>query len=379
MLKKRFFMIVFSPVMIFFILNGCTKTDNNLVYNKGYIAPIKKSRKKLFFHMTTNYIPGASIAVSVDQKTIWSEGVGMSNKELKVPATRQTKFRIGGVSQLFTTLIYHLMLEQGTIDGNEIVGDYIPAFANKKYPISLKQLIYQTSGIRQPTKKETYKAKNYMKVAASLSIFSNDTLLFEPGLYEYESAFNYNLLGAVLEKIEGEDFKIIVDSMILDTLHLGNTTPDHIPSIIENRSSIYDQDFIGRIVNAFPTNNYHNLPSLGYLSTSEDLLKLGNALLKSNYFSDSLKNRMFQNYKLKNGDSTKKSCGWNVYNSIKDSSAFYTFRGLTIGGSAELLIHPKQNLVIVMEANMDDELGQLPTLKIWNNFSLYFHGELKEE
>ncbi len=57
--------------------------------------------------MTAN-VPGGSFAVFKDGKLIYSEGLGYASQELEVAATRNTKFRIGKITECFTTeRIYH--------------------------------------------------------------------------------------------------------------------------------------------------------------------------------------------------------------------------------------------------------------------------------
>lgn len=48
-------------------------------------------------------IPGVSIAVSVDGKTVWSEGFGFADVENRVLCTSKTVMRIASISKPLTT------------------------------------------------------------------------------------------------------------------------------------------------------------------------------------------------------------------------------------------------------------------------------------
>ena len=48
-------------------------------------------------------IPGVSISVSVDGKTVWSEGFGFADVENRVLCTSKTVMRIASISKPLTT------------------------------------------------------------------------------------------------------------------------------------------------------------------------------------------------------------------------------------------------------------------------------------
>ena len=55
-------------------------------------------------------IPGVSIAVSVDGKTVWSEGFGLADVENRVLCTSKTVMRIASISKPLTTTAAGLWL-----------------------------------------------------------------------------------------------------------------------------------------------------------------------------------------------------------------------------------------------------------------------------
>lgn len=378
-MKRKSFVSVFLAVFILFVFSGCEKQRGNLQYDRAFIKPIKKARQELFLYMVCNQVPGCAVAVSIDGKTVWEEGLGLASKELNAPVTLETKFRVGSVSKLFTSLVYYMLIEKGGINGDSLVSGYFPEFASKKYPVRLKNLASETSGIRQPLLKERKRNLLNVTIANGLNLFKNDSLLFEPGAYEYPSPYNYNLLGAIIEKNEGKDFKKIVKAMLLDTLQMENTVPDFPAAIIKNRSDFYDRDFISRLINAPSVGRFYLLPSEGYLSTPDDILKLGNALLMSEYFSDSLKSMIYKPFTLNNGNETTKANGWGIFKSRYDQSIIYLFAGGTLGGSTHLIIHPKTKMVIAISANLNDEIDPLPSWKIWKFFDNNINGRDKHE
>jgi serine beta-lactamase-like protein LACTB, mitochondrial len=74
-----------------------------------------KLEKRRRMYLMINNIPGGSFSIAKEGKIIYAEAMGLASKDLEVPANRKTKFRIGEVSELFTSLIYQMMIEDGTL------------------------------------------------------------------------------------------------------------------------------------------------------------------------------------------------------------------------------------------------------------------------
>jgi len=78
-------------------LTNCNKKSEDRLYDRKYLNEIKEFRKEAISYLITNNVPGASFAITKNGKLIYSEGMVQASKDLEVPVTRQTKFRIGFV------------------------------------------------------------------------------------------------------------------------------------------------------------------------------------------------------------------------------------------------------------------------------------------
>jgi beta-lactamase family protein len=85
--------------------------------------------------------PGISIAVAVDGKIVWAEGFGFADIEQCVPVTPRTKFRIGSTSKPLTAAGAALLYDQGRIDFDAPIQRYVPAFPDKGYVTTMRQLL----------------------------------------------------------------------------------------------------------------------------------------------------------------------------------------------------------------------------------------------
>jgi CubicO group peptidase (beta-lactamase class C family) len=259
------------------------------------------------------------------------------------------------------------MVEKGILHPDSSVQHYLPEFPEKRYKVTLDNLVHNTSGIRGEHSGDEYKPNFNVNLMKGLDTFKNDSLETEPGYYQYHSAFNYNLLGAVIEKTTGKDFKDVVQEMVIDTLHLENTEFDNPFITIKGRSNFYDHNIVAMLINAISVDLRSKAPSKGLLSNAEDLLKFGNALLYSDYVSEEVRNRLFSLSQLKSGFMAQNTNGWAILEDTYGREA-YARSGYTLGGGATILIFPKEELVVTTALNTTMNVQEPPDYKIANYF-----------
>ena len=68
--------------------------------------------------MKTHKMPGLSITVEKEGRTIWSEGFGFANVDNNISVTPQTRFRIGSVSKTVTSAAIGRLIDQDKLDLN---------------------------------------------------------------------------------------------------------------------------------------------------------------------------------------------------------------------------------------------------------------------
>ena len=358
------------------ILSCSKKKDPIRIIDTSYKEVIKETRREAMFFLARSFTPGSSIAVSVKGKLVYSEGLGLASTDLDVPATRHTKFRIGGITQAMTSLAYYKMIEEGLLDPGADIQQYLPDFPEKTYPIKLQNLVDQTSGLRTPTEEELNWRGLNVSIKRGIETFWNDTLLFPPGAFQYPTNFSFNLLGAIMEEKTGEPFSKVMQNWVTDTLGMMNTVPDHPMITIKGRTNFYDRDFIANVVNATFRDLRYRMPSDGYLSTAEDMIKLGNALLYGNTFSEDVKNKMLTAPRITEEVDLHHGNGLLFLENF-EGDRFYAARGNITGGGAMLIIYPEEEIVVAWLSNLDDAMDEMPGLLVASNFRDFEKGEFK--
>ncbi len=346
---------------------NCKKYTDKIVYNKKYTKEIKAARKDMRFYIARNYIPGASIAVAKDGEIIYSEAMGLASKDLEVGVTRNTKYRVGDLSELFTSFIYMKLVEDGVLHPDSTVQHYFPEFPEKRYKITLKDLAYNCSGIKEEFRVSPEDWEYFTSLTHGIKLFENDSLLTPPGQFQSASQYNYNLLGVVMEKATGKHFDQILKEYLTDTLKLTNTLPDNPFRIIKGRTDFFDYNIVLTIIPAKTRDLRYSVPSRGILSNAEDLVKLGNAVLFSNYLSKETKAEMFKPIKLYNNTLSRFTNGWLNIN-YNHGDTLYVRGGKITGGSASILVYPKEKMVVACTSNLNVDLNDSPIFKILDHF-----------
>jgi serine beta-lactamase-like protein LACTB, mitochondrial len=363
-----------KPVFQFFILtifllafSNCGKKTNDILYDSRFKKEIAEVRKEASMYLMLNNIPGASFAISIDGKIIYSEGMGLASKDLEVPATRKTKFRTGEVSELFTSLIYQMMVENGTLHPDSTVQHYLPDYPLSEYKqtwnkITLNQLVNHSSGIRKPNDDEfIWKGQNFT-LQNSIDNFKNEPLNSAPGWFESPSTNNYNLLGTIMEKASGKHFPELLKEYVTDTLQLNNTEIDNPFRTVIGRTDYFDYNLVSQVVNATFRDLRYRAPSEGILSNAEDLVKFGNAILYSNLISEKVKERLFKPTDLLGDYPPAIANGWVILKN-KEGNLMYGRVGKVTGGGAVLLIIPDKKIVAAGTVNLTSS-DEIPVFKL---------------
>lgn len=312
-------------------------------------------------------IPGVSICVGTKEKVLWAQGFGYADLETKQPVSPQSKFRIGSVSKSLTSLAVGKLVQDGKLNLDAPVQQYVPGFPPKKYPITSRQLATHTAGIRHYGPNDGLEClKRYKSVQEGLAIFKDDSLLFKPGTAYNYSTYGYNLLSAVIEGASGTDYLSYMQAAVFAPLGMTNTSADYSDSIVVNRVRFYEH-MQSRLVNANQVDNSYKWAGGGLLSTPSDLVKAGRALLSGNFLKPETTALLVTPQLLADGKNTNYGFGWRTGTDSKGRRVIH--HGGTIdGGRTFLLLYPDDDLIVAITANMSGVNINLPEVETIANY-----------
>ena len=295
-------------------------------------------------------VPGVSVAVAVDGRIVWSESFGFRDLADKKPVTPTTRFRIGSISKALTSVGLALLVERGQLELDAPIQKYVPDFPDKGAPITTRMLAGHLSGIRHYHENEMYLNRPFPNVKAGLEIFQNDPLVAAPGTKFSYTTYGFSLLSAVMESAAHEEFLHYMDDHVLRPLGLTHTRPDRKGLVDPEATLFYQSDAQGRFVLAPTVDNSYKWAGGGYLSTPEDLVRFGSALLQPGFLKETSLTLLFTSQKTAEGKPTGYGVGWFVGKDAEGHPIWWHTGG-SIGGTSVLLLHPETKTVLALACN----------------------------
>jgi CubicO group peptidase (beta-lactamase class C family) len=297
--------------------------------------------------------PGLALAVAANGTLVYSEGFGYADLEERVPVWPTTKFRIGSISKSLTAVGLMELVEAAKVDLDAPVQKYVPSFPDKGAVITVRMVAGHLGGIRHYQDDEFTMQKHYDNVLDGLKIFENDPLVSPPGTKFNYSSYGFNLLSAVMESAARENFLAYMQGHVFGPLGLLHTVADQNAQIVEQRSRFYELPKDGPPENAPYVDNSYKWAGGGFLSTAEDLVRFGSALLQPGLLKAKSLEVMFTSQKTTAGEETGYGIGWGVAKS-KSGKLIYEHSGGSVGGTSELIIYPESRVVVALATNLSD-------------------------
>ena len=174
-------------------------------------------------------VAGAVVSVVKDGKVLFQKGYGYADVEAERPVLPdQTLFRPGSISKLFTATAVMQLVEQGKLDLDRDVNDYLDFPIPKTYPepITLRQLLTHTGGFEETLKNLFVAHESDMKSLRTYLVNQMPARIFRPGKVPSYSNYGFTLAGYIVERVSGEKFEHYITNHILQPLRMTDSTFD---------------------------------------------------------------------------------------------------------------------------------------------------------
>jgi CubicO group peptidase (beta-lactamase class C family) len=175
----------------------------------------------------THHVPGMAIAVVKDDEVVLTHGFGIASVEEETPVTPETIFAIGSATKTFTSTLVGMLVDEGTMDWDDPVTDYLPYFqmdiasANESEEITVRDVLSHRTGFTRMG-----------LLFASGEIPREEVLLdatrAEPYVSFREKFYYSNVMymsaGVAAGKADGTDWDTLVAERIFEPLGMSSTT-----------------------------------------------------------------------------------------------------------------------------------------------------------
>ena len=336
-------------------------------------------------------VPGISVAVAFENRLVWTQGFGFADIENNIPMSPRSKLRVGSIAKVMTAAALARLHEKGTIDLDTEVRRLVPAWPEKPWPLSLRQLAGHQAGVRHYLADEVFSNRAYASVTEGLEIFRHDPLLFEPGSAVSYSTYGWNLISAALETASGLDFLALMQQEVFGLLELEDTMADKKGTRIAGRAALYALDQKGTLVLAREVDNSYKWAGGGFLSTPGDVARFALAHARPGYLKAETLELLFTRQTLADGTVTFFGLGWFVgfdfylqniearlpaqaHAAARKIMERYPFAvmhsGSSIGGTTMLILSRRRRLAVVVVINSSHGQG-LPLLLALHTFDAF--------
>jgi CubicO group peptidase (beta-lactamase class C family) len=295
-----------------------------------------------------NRFSGA-ILLAKEGKVVHSKAYGQADRELNVPNTTATKFRLGSITKQFTAVAILQLAEKKKLTLDETAAKYIPDSHEGWKKVTIRHLLQHTSGMPSFTGFPDYSKFKVLPGTGPelIARFKDKDLEFEPGSQYRYSNSGYYLLGYIVEQVSGMSYENYLRANIFDPLGMSDTRCDSNATIIARRASGYTSGLV-EVQNA----TYIDMSVPGgagnMISTVEDLFRWDRALYTDKVLSKASRDAMFTPGKNNYG------FGWAI---TRSGERLVIGHGGGIDGfNTQILRYPEQDAVLIALSNINTEM-----------------------
>jgi D-alanyl-D-alanine carboxypeptidase len=263
--------------------------------------------------MLRNHVPGLSLAVIRDGKTVLAKGYGWANAELRVPASPDTVYQLASVTKQFTATATMMLVEEGQISLEDKITTFLPDLPAAWSEVTVWHLLTHTSGIKSYTSLRDFTRtlrKDYTHDEI-IKLVSDVPLDFPPGEQWRYNNTGYFLLGMILERVSGKPYGEFLAERIFKPLQMTSTRVNDLTEVIPNRAAGYAWRG-NRLRQGEYTSPTQPYAAGALLSTVEDLAKWDAALYTETLVKQATLRRMWTPARLNDGKPTGYGFGWGI-------------------------------------------------------------------
>ena len=234
----------------------------------------------------SNGASAATVAIMDDSKIIYSEGFGMRSREESLPVDTDTQFNIGSISKVFTALGVLLLCDDGRVELDKPVIDYLPEFTmeDPRYTeITVRMLLNHSSGIAGTYFKTAFGTeKNRDYVAETLAELANENLKHNPGYVSVYCNDGFTVAEAIIERVSGMSYADFLEMRVFRQTGMVRSSCYFLDGNT-NIARQYDNK-TGKIL---PVEYVNILGSGGLTSTAEDLCRFSQIMWRDSLLGPS--------------------------------------------------------------------------------------------
>jgi CubicO group peptidase (beta-lactamase class C family) len=309
---------------------------------------------KVFAKWDSTVSPGCALAAIKDGQIVYRRGYGMADLDHDIPINSQSVFHVASISKQFTAAAIILLAQEGKLSLDDDVRKYITELPDFGTRITIRQLIYHTSGLRDQWELLGLAGWRY-----SLDLITDDDVLevmarqkdlnFKPGEKHVYCNTGYTLLAQIVKRVSGQSLREFTTQRIFLPLDMKSThfRDDH-AEIVKHIAYGYVEGEGGDGYRLSVT-NFDTVGATSLLTTVEDLAKWDENFYHPRVGGAAMVEQQLQRGKLNSGHQLEYAFGL-VHGKYRGLPTI-DHGGADAGYRADLLRFPEQHFSVACLCN----------------------------
>jgi CubicO group peptidase (beta-lactamase class C family) len=250
--------------------------------------------------------PGCALGVYRGGQIVYKRGYGIEDLNEDVHITPRTVFHVASMSKQFTAASVVLLAQQGKLSLDDDVRTYIRELPDFGQKITIRNLVYHTSGLRDQWALLELAGWRYSKdLITDEDVMSMMTrqkeLNFKPGERHMYCNTGYTLMGLIVRRVSGMSLREFTTKNIFEPLGMMHThfRDDH-AEIIKHDAVGYEQE-AGKPFEISIT-NFDTVGATSLHTTVEDLQRWDENFYQPKVGGAAFVQQMLEQGKLNNGE-----------------------------------------------------------------------------
>lgn len=241
----------------------------------GYLKDFEQSFTE---GLIENKIPGAAVVLVKDGRVVFQKGFGVREKGKPLRVNEHTVFRLGSVSKGFASVLTAVLADEGVLDLDHPVSDYVEDFrlydSHQTSRVQIQHLLSHTSGL--PRHAYTNLVEDGLSIDRIIPRLQEVPLISKEGeQLAYQNA-TYSVIEKVIENQTDSDFNMLLHDKLFEPLamdHASSTYDGIQKSSNKALPHVYVSRSRGRAPISISTKYYNAVSSGGINASASDMGK----------------------------------------------------------------------------------------------------------
>lgn len=227
------------------------------------------------------------VLISKGDRPVFQAAYGMAEKSFGVANRMDTKFNLGSMNKMFTAVAVAQLVAAGKLSFQDTLLKVLPDYPNRGVAekVTVQQLLTHTAGLGDFFDNPEFRPhrERFINPTDYFPLFAGQPLRFEPGARFGYSNAGFIVLGAVVEKVSGQNYFDYVREHIYKPAGMTDSDSYELTEVTPNLAVGYAR-FLDDPMGVDPRRSnvaflpWRGSPAGGGYSSAPDLLKFSRAL-----------------------------------------------------------------------------------------------------